>query len=155
LTCTRATLLYSLILFWFIEFINNNEYRFWKESFKAKIRELSNKNLKEGNWIQQAQQELLDRNINPTSASASKGKPFTKRLRDNSVKEVNLTSKDTTKNNSKQNKRAKSNLNKVLVKSKESTRNKPFVSNTTKCKVCDKNYATKDCYYMSKNPPLG
>jgi hypothetical protein len=54
LTRTGATLPYGLILFWFIEFIDSNEYRFWKESFKAKIRELSDKNLEEGNWIRQA-----------------------------------------------------------------------------------------------------
>ena len=66
LTCTGASLPYGLILFWFIEFIDDDEYHFWKESFKTKIRELSDENLEEGNWIRQAQQELLDRNINPT-----------------------------------------------------------------------------------------
>jgi hypothetical protein len=108
--------------------------------------------LEEGNWIRQAQQELLDRNIDPTGAGAGEAKPSTKRLRDDSVRKVNLTSKGT-RNNSKQNKRPKT--SEVLVKSKESTRNKPSVSNTTKCKVCDRNHATKDCYYTSKNPPPG
>ena len=60
LTCTGASLPYGLILFWFIEFINDDEYCFWKASFKTKIRELSDENLEEGNWIRQAQQELLE-----------------------------------------------------------------------------------------------
>jgi len=155
-TRTGATLPYGLILFWFIEFIDSDEYRFWKESFKAKIRELSDKNLEEGNWIQQAQQELLDRNIDPTGAG--EGKPSTKRLRDNkdNVGEVNLTTKGT-RNNSKRNKRTKSNSdsNRVSVKSEGSIGNKLSASNTPKCKVCDMNHATKDCYYTSKNPPSG
>jgi hypothetical protein len=46
---TGATLPYGLILFWFIKFIDSNEYCFWKESFKAKIHELSDENLEEGN----------------------------------------------------------------------------------------------------------
>src|SRR3979490_2908287 len=50
-TCTGATLPYGLILFWFIEFLDSDEYCFWKESFKAKIHELSDENLEEGNWI--------------------------------------------------------------------------------------------------------
>ena len=94
-----ATLSYGLILFWFIEFLDNDEYRFWKESFKAKIRELSDENLEEGNWIRQAQQELLDRNIDPTGTG--EGKSSAKRPHDeskDSVGEVNLTTKDTTKN---------------------------------------------------------
>src|SRR5436190_23179674 len=66
LTHTGASLPYVLILFWFIEFIDDDEYHIWKESFKTKIHELSDENLEEGNWIRQAQQELLDRNINPT-----------------------------------------------------------------------------------------
>jgi hypothetical protein len=49
-----AVLPYKLILFWFIEYIDSDEYRFWKESFKAKIRELSDENLEKGNWIRQA-----------------------------------------------------------------------------------------------------
>jgi hypothetical protein len=151
LTRTGATLPYGLILFWFIEFIDSDEYRFWKESFKAKIRELTDENLKDGNWIQQAQQELLDRNIDPTGAS--EGKSSAKRPRDDSVAEVNLTTKGT----SKQKKRTKTNSDTkgVSVKSEESTGNKPSVSNTPKCKVCDMNHATKDCYYTSKNPPPG
>jgi hypothetical protein len=144
-TRTGSTLPYGLILFWFIEFIDSDEYRFWKESFRTKIRELSDKNLEEGNWIQQAQQELLDRSIDP----AGEGKPSAKRLRDDSVGEVNLTTKGT----SKQNKRAKtkSDSSGVSAKSKESTGSK---SSAPKCKVCDGNHATKDCYYTSKNPPF-
>jgi hypothetical protein len=74
-----------------------------------------------------------------------------KHLCNNSVREVNLTSKGT-RNNSKQIKQAKTNAdsNGVLVKSKELTRSKPFA---LKCKVCNRNYATKDCYYTLKNPP--
>jgi hypothetical protein len=53
-TRTGAVLPYRLILFWFIEYIDSDEYRFWKESFKAKIRELSDENLEKGNWIRQA-----------------------------------------------------------------------------------------------------
>jgi hypothetical protein len=149
LTRTGATLPYGLILFWFIEFIDSDEYRFWKESFKAKIRELSDENLEEGNWIQQAQQELLDCSIDP----AGEGKPSAKRLCNDGVGEVNLTtSKGTTRNNSKQIKRAKtkSDSSGVSVKSKESTRSKPSAS---KCNVCDGPHPTKDCYYTSKNPP--
>jgi hypothetical protein len=143
---TGATLPYGLILFWFIEFIDSDEYRFWKESFKAKIRELSDENLEERNWIRQAQQELLDRNIDP----AGEGKPSTKRSRDDSVGEVNLTSKDT---RSKRNKQAKSDSKGVSAKSEESTGNKPFVSSTKKCKVCGGNHLTEDCYYTLENPP--
>jgi hypothetical protein len=146
-TRTGATLPYGLILFWFIEYINSDEYRFWKELFKAKIRELSDENLEEGNWIRQAQQELLDRNINPTG----EGKPSAKRPRNDSVGEVNLTSKG--RNNSKRNKQAKSDSKGVPVKSEESTGNKPSASSTPKCNVCDRPHATKDCYYTSKNPP--
>ena len=142
-----ATLSYGLILFWFIEFIDSDEYRFWKESFKTKIQELTDEDLEEGNWIQRAQQELLDRNIDPTGAS--EGKPSAKRPRDDSVGEVNLTTKNTS------NKRKRSKTNGVSAKSEESTGNKPSASNTPKCKVCDMNHATKDCYYTSKNPPIG
>jgi hypothetical protein len=147
-TRTGATLPYGLILFWFIEFMDSDEYRFWKESFKAKIRELSDKNLEEGNWIRQAQQELLDRNIDPTGAG--EGKSPAKRPRDDSVGEVNLTGKDT---RSKRNKRAKSDSKGVSAKSEESTGNKPSASSTQKCSVCDGNHASKDCYYTSENPP--
>jgi hypothetical protein len=118
LTRTGATLPYRLILFWFIEFIDSDEYCFWKESFKAKIHKLSDENLEEGNWIKQAQQELLDCNIDPTSEEKSSAK----RLRDDSVGEVNLTSKGT--GNSKRSKQAKSlnsDTNGVSAKSKEST----------------------------------
>jgi hypothetical protein len=147
LTRTGATLPYGLILFWFIEFIDNDEYRFWKESFKAKIRELSDENLEEGNWIRQAQQELLDRNIDPTGAG--EGKSSAKRPRDDkdSVGDVNLTTKGTS------NKKKRSKTNSDLAKSQESTGNKPPASSTPKCKVCDGNHPTKDCYYTSKNPP--
>jgi hypothetical protein len=151
-----ATLSYGLILFWFIEFLDNDEYRFWKESFKAKIRELSDENLEEGNWIRQAQQELLDRNIDPTGTGD--GKSSMKRSRDESIGEVNLTTKDTTRSNSKSNrnkrsKSANSDSSGVSAKSQESTRNKQSASNTPKCKVCDGNHTTEDCYYTSKNPP--
>lgn len=151
LTRTGATLPYGLILFWFIEFIDSDEYRFWKESFKAKIRELSDENLEEGNWIRQAQQELLDRNIDPTGATgANEGKSSAKRPRDDkeSVGEVNMTTKGT----SKQKKRTKTNSDStvVSVKSEEPTGSK---TNATKCNVCDGPHATKDCYYTSKNPP--
>ena len=144
-----ATLSYGLILFWFIEFLDNDDYRFWKESFKAKIRELSDENLEEENWIRQAQQELLDRNIDPTG----EGKPSAKRPHDESVGEVNLTNKDTTRGNSKRNKRTKSSNSDskgVSTKSEESAENKP---STKKCNVCEGPHATKDCYYTSKNPP--
>jgi hypothetical protein len=89
----------------------------------------------------------LDCNINPTS----KGKSPAKRLCNNSVREVNLTTKGT----SKQNKQAKtkSNSNGVLVKFEESAGNKPPALSTQKCKVYDGNYATKDYYYTLKNPP--
>jgi hypothetical protein len=157
---TGAALPYGLILFWFIEFIDSDEYRFWKESFKAKICKLSDENLKEGNWIQQAQQELLDRNIDPTGASEGKssakrprddseGKSPAKRLRDDGVGEVNLTNKGT-RNNPKWNKRTKSDTKGVSAKSEETAESK---SNTPKCKVCDGLHATKDCWYTSKNPP--
>jgi hypothetical protein len=149
LTRTGATLPYGLILFWFIKFIDSDEYCFWKESFKTKIRELSDENLEEGNWIQQAQQELLDRNIDPTGASptsASKGKSSAKRLCDDSVADVNLTSKGT-RSNLKRNKRIKSNTKGVSAKLEETAESK------SKCNVCDGPYATKDCYYTSKNPP--
>ena len=121
--------------------------------FKVKIQELSNENLEEGNWIRQTQQELLDCNINPTS----EGKSSTKHLRDDSVGDVNLTTNSTTRNNSKQNKQAKfsnSDSNKVTAKSEESTGNKPSASSTQKCNVCNRSYATKDCYYTLKNPPF-
>jgi hypothetical protein len=151
LTRIGATLPYGLILFWFIEFIDSDDYRFWKESFKTKIRELSDENLEEGNWIRQAQQELLDRNIDPTGAS--EGKTSTKRPRDDkdSVGEVNLTTKGT----SNKNKRSKTNSDSkgVSAKSQESTGNSQSTSSTPKCKVCDGTHATKDCYYTSKNPP--
>jgi hypothetical protein len=153
-TRTGATLPYGLILFWFIEFLDSDEYCFWKESFKAKIRELSDEDLENGNWIQQAQQELLDRNIDPTGAG--EGKPSTKHLCNDSIGDVNLTTNSTTRNNSKRNKRAKfsnSDSNKVTAKSEESTGNKPPASNTPKCKTCDGPHPTKDCFYTSKNPP--
>ena len=145
-----ATLSYGLILFWFIEFLDNDEYRFWKESFKAKIRELSDENLEEGNWIRQAQQELLDRNIDPTGG----GKSSAKRPHDDSIGEVNLTNKDDTRNNSKRSKRSKSSNSDskgVSTKFEELVENKPL--STKKCNVCEGPYATKDCYYTSKNPP--
>jgi hypothetical protein len=154
LTRTGATLPYRLILFWFIEFIDSDEYQFWKESFKAKIRELSDENLEEGNWIRQAQQELLDRNIDPT------GKTSMKRSRDDkdSIGEVNLTTKNTTRSNSKSNrnkrsKSANSDSSGVSAKSQESIRNKQSASDTPKCKVCDGKHTTEDCYYTSKNSP--
>jgi hypothetical protein len=143
LTCTGATLPYGLILFWFIEFIDSDEYRFWKESFKAKIRELSDENLEEGNWIRQAQQELLDRNIDPTG----EGKSSAKRLRNDSVADVNLTTKGT----SNRNKRTKSDTKGVSAKLEETAESK---SNASKCNVCAGPHATKDCYYTSKNPPF-
>lgn len=61
----------------------------------------------------------------------------------------------TTKGTSKRKKRTKTNsdLNGVLVKSEELTRNKPPASSTQKCDVCDGPYATKDYWYTSKNPP--
>jgi hypothetical protein len=152
LTRTGATLPYGLILFWFIEFIDSDEYRFWKESFKTKIHELSDENLEEGNWIQQAQQELLDCNINPIGASptsASEGKSSAKHLRDDSVADVNLTNKGT-RNNLKWNKRTKSDTNGVSAKAEESAKSKP---STKKCNICEGPYATKDCYYTLKNPP--
>jgi hypothetical protein len=91
----------------------------------------------------------LDCSINPTAAS--EGKPSAKRLCNNSVREVNLTTKGT----SKQNKQAKtkSNSNGVLVKSKELVGNKPLASSTLKCKVYNRNHATKDYYYTLKNSP--
>ena len=147
-TCTGATLPYGLILFWFIEFLDSDEYRFWKESFKAKIRELSDENLEEGNWIRQAQQELLDHSIDPTS----EGKSSTKRLCDNNIGEVNLTTKGTS-NKNKWAKFSNSNSKRVLAKSQESTGNKPSASSTQKCNVYDRTHATKDYYYTSKNPP--
>ena len=105
LTRTGASLPYGLILFWFIEFIDDDEYHFSKESFKTKIRELSDGNLEEGNWIRQAQQELLDRNINPTVEGQNSS---TKCPQDESIGEINLTDKSSTRNNSNRNKRSKS-----------------------------------------------
>ena len=109
--------------------------------------------MEEGNWIRQAQQELLDCNIDPTGAgptSASEGKSSAKRLCDDSVADVNLTNKGT-RNNPKRNKQTKSNTNRVLAKAKELAKSKPL--STKKCNVCKGPYATKDCYYTSKNPP--
>jgi hypothetical protein len=125
--------------------------------FKAKIHELSDENLEEGNWIRQAQQELLDRNIDPTGAR--EGKSSAKRPHDDkdSVGEVNLTTKGTTRNTSNKRKRSKTNSDSKVVsaKSEDSTGNKPSASNsnTPKCKTCDGPHATKDCYYTLENPP--
>ena len=139
---TGATLPCRLILFWFIEFIDNEGYSFWKESFKAKIRELSDEDLEEGNWIRQAQQELLDCNIDPTREGNS-----LKRQCKDSIGEVNLTRNNLNRN--KQSKSANSDSSRVSTKS---TRNKLSVS---KCDICDGNHTTEKCYYTSKNPLSG
>ena len=142
LTCIGATLPYRLILFQLIKFIDNDEYRFQKESFKTKIRELSDENLEQGNQIQQAQQELLDRNIDPIREGNS-----LKHQCEDSIGEVNLTRNNLNRN--KQSKSANSDSSRVSTKS---TRNKPSVS---KCDICDGNYTTEKCYYTSKNPLSG
>jgi hypothetical protein len=138
ITRTGANLSYGLILYWFIEYLDDNDYRFWKESFKAKIRELSDENLEEGNWIQQAQQELLDRNIDPTGNE----KPSQKRPRqhddDNEIGEINLTNKTNSKSNSKRSKSGSSNSETKSV---------------SKCAICDGNHPTEKCFYTAKNPP--
>ena len=143
---------YGLIVFWFIEYLDDDEYRFWKESFKTKIQELSDKTLEDENWIRQAQQELLDRNIDPTG----EGKPSLKRQYEDSIGEVNMTAKSTSRTNPNRNKRSKStnsDSNSNSAKSQQApTRNKS-VSNTTKCKICDGNHPMEDCYYTAKNPP--
>ena len=150
LTHTGASLPYGLILFWFIEFIDDDEYHFWKESFKTKIHELSDENLEEGNWIRQAQQELLDCNINPTVEGKNSS---TKCPQDESIGEINLTDKGSTRKNSNWNKQSKSthsDTSSGLSKSQQgSTGTKPV----SKCKVCDGNHATENCFYTSKNPP--
>jgi hypothetical protein len=86
----------------------------------------------------------LDCNIDLTGPS--EGKSSAKRLRDNSVRDVNLTSKGT-RSNLKRIKQTKSNAKGVLAKSKETAESK------SKCNVYDGPYATKDCYYTLKNPP--
>jgi hypothetical protein len=142
-TRTGANLSYGLLLFWFIEYLDNDEYRFWKESFKAKIRELSDESLKEGNWIRQAQQELLDRNINPTGD----GKSSSKRQRDHDdgIGEVNLINKT----NSKRSRSTNSDRS-ASSKSQQGTKSG---SNTPKCNTCDGNHPTENCYYTTKDPP--
>jgi hypothetical protein len=72
-----------------------------------------------------------------------------KRPHDNkdSVREVNLTTKGTTRNTLNKRKRSKTNSDskEVSAKSEETTRNKLSVSNTPKCKTCNGDHATKDC----------
>lgn len=66
LVSMKAKVLYNL-LFQFIEFADDEEYKFQKESFKAKIQDYSTKQLEQGSQIRQAQQELLLRNQSPCS----------------------------------------------------------------------------------------
>ena len=145
---TRANLLYRLLLFWFIEYLDNNDYRFWKESFKAKIRELSDESLEEGNWIQQAQQELLDRNIDPSGDM----KPLQKRLRQNDdndgIGEINWTNKPN--GNSNQKRPRPGNPHSRASSRSHDTKS---VSNIL-CNTCNGNHPTEKCYYTAKNPPV-
>ena len=149
ITQTRANLSYRLILYWFIEYLDNSDYRFWKESFKAKIRELSNKNLEEGNQIWQAQQELLDQNIDPTRDR----KPLQKHQRQNDdtndIREINQTNRINLDSNSKSNsKHSKSGNSNSRVSSK--SQDSKLVS-SVQCTTYNGNHLIEKCFYTTKN----